>query len=136
MQQGTKSQPVQKPTGEELLNDPGLNKGTAFSAAERRKYGLEGLLPHAVEGLERQVERVLAHLDAKPTDLERYIYLIALLDQNETLFYRTVMSDPVRFIPIVYNPTVADACLTFGHIYRRPRGMRARTTPSATTQTG
>ena len=65
----------------------------------------------------------MEHLDVKPNDLERYIYLIGLLDRNETLFYRTVMSDPARFIPILYDPTVADACLTFGHIFRRARGM-------------
>jgi len=106
-----------------LLNDPMLNKGTAFTPEERRKYGLEGLLPHSVENLDRQVERVMEHLDAKPTDLERYIYLIGLSDRNETLFYRAVMSDPARFIPILYDPTVADACLTFGHIYRRACGM-------------
>jgi malate dehydrogenase (oxaloacetate-decarboxylating)(NADP+) len=111
------------PRGEALLNDPIRNKGTAFTANERRKYGLEGLLPQAVESLDRQVERVLQHLDAKPTDLERYIYLIGLSDRNETLFYRTLMSDPARFVPIVYDPTVADACLAFGHIYRRARGM-------------
>jgi malate dehydrogenase (oxaloacetate-decarboxylating)(NADP+) len=109
--------------GGELLNDAVRNKGTAFSAGERRQYGLEGLLPHAVESLDRQVERVMQHLDAKPTDLERYIYLIGLSDRNETLFYRAVMSDPARFIPILYDPTVADACLAFGHIYRRARGM-------------
>jgi len=111
------------PHGEALLNDPLLNKGTAFTARERKQYGLEGLLPAAIEGLDRQVERVMTHLDAKDSDLERYIYLIALSDQNETLFYRTVMSDPARFIPILYDPTVADACLAFGHIYRRSRGM-------------
>jgi len=109
--------------GEALLNNPLCNKGTAFTAAERAKYGLEGLLPAAIEGIDRQVERVLTHLDAKESDLERYIYLIALSDQNETLFYRTVMSDPARFIPILYDPTVAEACLAFGHIYRRARGM-------------
>ncbi len=111
------------PRGEALLDDPIRNKGTAFTAEERHKYGLEGLLPHAVESLDRQVERVMQHLDAKPTDLERYIYLIGLSDRNETLFYRTLMSDPARFVPIVYDPTVADACLAFGHIYRRARGM-------------
>ena len=105
------------------LNDPARNKGTAFTEDERRRFGLEGLLPPSAESLERQVERVLGHLEAKPTDLERYIYLIGLSDRNETLFYRTVMSDPARFIPILYDPTVADACLTFGHIYRRGRGM-------------
>src|SRR3984957_1803779 len=106
-----------------LLDDAARNKGTAFTEKERWRYGLEGLLPTSSESLDRQVERVLGHLDAKQTDLERYIYLIGLLDRNETLFYRTVMSDPARFIPILYDPTVADACLTFGHLYRRARGM-------------
>ncbi len=111
------------PRGAALLNDSERNKGTAFTVEERREFGLEGLLPPSVDSLDRQVERVLKHLEAKPDDLERYIYLIGLLDRNETLFYRTVMSDPARFIPILYDPTVADACLTFGHIYRRARGM-------------
>jgi malate dehydrogenase (oxaloacetate-decarboxylating)(NADP+) len=109
--------------GAELLDNPTFNKGTAFTPEERREYGLEGLLPHAVETIDRQLERVMEHLDAKPTDLERYIYLIGLSDRNETLFYRTLMSNPARFVPIVYDPTVAEACLTFGHIYRRARGM-------------
>ena len=85
--------------------------------------GWKAFCRHAVESLDRQLERVMEHLDAKPNDLERYIYLIGLSDRNETLFYRTLMSDPARFVPIVYDPTVADACLTFGHIYRRARGM-------------
>jgi malate dehydrogenase (oxaloacetate-decarboxylating)(NADP+) len=109
--------------GAELLDDSKRNKGTAFSQQEREAYGLVGLLPHSVESLDRQVERVMGHLEAKPTDLERYIYLVGLSDRNETLFYRAVMSDPARFIPILYDPTVAEACLTFGHIYRRARGM-------------
>ena len=106
-----------------LLDDPISNKGTAFTVKERAEFGLEGLLPASVESLDRQVERVMHHLDAKPTDLERYIYLTGLVDRNETLFYRTVMSDPARFLPILYEPTVAEACLTFGHIFRRARGM-------------
>ena len=109
--------------GVALLQDPAHNKGTAFTADERRSFGLEGLLPPATESLDRQVERVMRHLDAKPTDLERYIYLIGLADRDEVLFYRTVMSDPARFIPILYDPTVAEACLTFGHVFRRARGM-------------
>src|SRR5919108_1814708 len=109
--------------GLELLDNPALNKDTAFTPEERRTHGLEGLLPPAVESLDRQLERVLQHLEVKPNDLERYIYLISLADRNETLFYRTLMSDPARFVPIVYDPTVADACLAFGHIYRRARGM-------------
>ncbi|APR76012.1 NAD-dependent malic enzyme [Minicystis rosea] len=109
--------------GRALLDDPVRNKGTAFTNEERRAEGLEGLLPYAVESLDRQVERVMQHLEAKPNDLERYIYLIGLADRNETLFYRTVMSDPARFVPILYDPTVAEACLVFGHIYRRASGM-------------
>jgi malate dehydrogenase (oxaloacetate-decarboxylating)(NADP+) len=73
------------------------------------------LLSPAVETIDRQLERVLLQLDVKPNDLESYIYLNALAERDETLFYRVVMSDPARFIPILYDPTVADACLTFGH---------------------
>jgi malate dehydrogenase (oxaloacetate-decarboxylating)(NADP+) len=105
------------------LNDHARNRDAAFTAEERRRYGLEGLLPHAIESLQRQAERVLQGLDARPNDLERYIDLTALADRNETLFYYTVMSDPARFVPILYDPTVAEACLEFGHIFRRPRGM-------------
>ena len=114
---------TEKLCGLALLSDPKHNKGTAFTEDERQRFGLEGFLPHSVETLDRQVERVMGHLEAKPTDLERYIYLIGLCDRNETLFYRTVMSDPARFIPILYDPTVAEACIMFGHIYRRARGM-------------
>ena len=106
-----------------LLDDPVLNKGTAFTAAERRQHGLDGLLPPTIETIERQLERVMGHLEQKPSDLERYVYLMGLCDRNETLFYRTLMSDPARFVPIVYDPTIADACLAFGHLYRRARGM-------------
>src|SRR5262249_20997997 len=86
--------------GQAILDDPVLNKGTASTSEERRQFGLEGFLPAATESLDRQLERVMQHLDVKPTDLERYIYLIGLVDRNETLFYRTLMSDPARFIPI------------------------------------
>ena len=109
--------------GIELLDDPVLNKGTAFTESERKEYGLEGLLPHAVETLERQLERVMGHLEQKPNELEQYVYLMGLCDRNETLFYKTLMSDPARFVPIVYDPTIADACLRFGHLYRRSRGI-------------
>ncbi len=111
------------PSGISLLDDATLSKGTAFTAAERRTHGLEGLLPPTVETIERQLERVMGHLEQKPSDLERYVYLMGLCDRNETLFYKTLMSDPERFVPIVYDPTIADACLAFGHLYRRSRGM-------------
>lgn len=110
-------------SGTAMLDDPVLNKGTAFTVAERRQHGLEGLLPATVETIERQLERVMGHLEQKPSDLERYVYLMGLCEQNETLFYKTLMADPARFVPIVYDPTIADACLAFGHLYRRSRGM-------------
>src|SRR6266481_4413681 len=109
--------------GTALLNDPVHNRGTAFTEEERSAHHLEGLLPAAVDDLPTQLKRVLGHLSAKPTALEQYIYLQDLCDRNETLFYTTLMSDPARFVPIVYDPTIADACLTYGHIYRRPQGM-------------
>src|SRR6266481_2676427 len=109
--------------GTALLNDPVHNRGTAFTEEERTSHHLEGLLPAAVDDLPTQLKRVLGHLSAKPTALEQYIYLQDLCDRNETLFYTTLMSDPARFVPIVYDPTIADACLTYGHIYRRPQGM-------------
>jgi len=109
--------------GIELLHDPSLNKSTAFTEAEKQALGLVGLLPDTAETEQLQLQRVNLQLAQKPTDLERYIYLINLLDHNETLFYRTVMSDPARFLPIVYDPTIGEACLKFGHIYRQPRGM-------------
>ena len=115
--------PTETPTGPALLNDPVLNRGTAFTLEERHEFGLDGLLPPAVETIDRQLERILRHLDSKSTDLERYIYLIGLADRNETLFFKTIMSDPKRFMPIVYDPTVGLACQTFGDIFRRARGV-------------
>jgi malate dehydrogenase (oxaloacetate-decarboxylating)(NADP+) len=109
--------------GIDVLNNPTLNKGTGFTQKERADLGLVGLLPAGIETIDQQVERVLGHLAQKPTDLERYIYLISLQDRNETLFYRVVMSDPERFLPIVYDPTVAEACQKFAYIYRRSRGL-------------
>jgi malate dehydrogenase (oxaloacetate-decarboxylating)(NADP+) len=109
--------------GLDLLEDPSLNKSTAFTEAEKEAFGLVGLVPDVTETEDLQLKRVMLQLAEKPTDLERYIYLINLLDHNETLFYRTVMSDPARFLPIVYDPTIGEACLKFGHIYRQARGM-------------
>lgn len=109
--------------GTMLLTNARTNKGTAFTTHERAADRLEGLLPATVESLETQTERVMGHLAAKPDNLERYIYLQSLCDRNETLYYSVLMSDPARFVPIVYDPTIADACLTYGHIYREGQGM-------------
>jgi len=109
--------------GIELLHDPSLNKSTAFTEAEKQVLGIVGLVPDVTETEDLQLSRVMMQLGHKTTDLDRYIYLVNLLDHNETLFYRTVMSDPARFLPIVYDPTIGEACLKFGHIYRQTRGM-------------
>ena len=109
--------------GIDLIQDPTLNKSTAFTEAEKQALGLVGLVPDVTETLDLQVSRVMMQLGHKNTDLDRYIYLANLLDHDETLFYRTIMSDPARFLPIVYDPTIGEACLKFGHIYRQTRGM-------------
>lgn len=112
-----------KKHGIELLQDPTANKSTAFTEAEKQEWGIVGLVPDATESIETQLSRVLLQLKQKPTDLERYIYLMNLLETDETLFYYTLMSDPARFLEIVYDPTIGEACLKFDHILRRPRGM-------------
>ena len=109
--------------GTDLLHDPALNKSTAYTEAERQALGLVGLVPDTTETEDLQLKRVMLQLSHKNTDIDRYIYLVNLLDHDETLFYRTLMSDPARFLPIVYDPTIGEACLKFGHIFRGPRGM-------------
>jgi malate dehydrogenase (oxaloacetate-decarboxylating)(NADP+) len=100
-----------------------INKATAYTEPERQALGLVGLVPDVTESEDLELRRVMQQFADKATDLDRYIYLISLLDNDETLFYRTVMSDPARFLPIVYDPVIAEACLKFSHIYRRTRGM-------------
>ena len=114
---------IVKKTGTELLSDSALNKGTAFSDDERKVFGLEGFLPIGVDNEEKQVMRVKGHLDMLQDDLQKFIYLAGLQDRNETLYYNLLMSDPATYLPLVYDPTVGEACLKFGHIYRNPRGL-------------
>jgi malate dehydrogenase (oxaloacetate-decarboxylating) len=111
------------PRGMDLLNRQGLNKGTAFTEDERRKFGLDGLLPPQVESLEQQVVRAYEAYKRKEDDLERHIYLRALQDTNEVLFYRLLLDHIEEMTPMVYTPVVALACQQFSHIYRRPRGL-------------
>jgi len=111
------------PRGMDLLNRQGLNKGTAFREDERRKFGLDGLLPPYIESLEQQVVRAYAAYKRKDDDLERHIYLRALQDTNEVLFYRLLLDHIEEMTPMVYTPVVALACQQFSHIYRRPRGL-------------
>src|SRR5712675_1313282 len=111
------------PTGYERLRNPRLNKGTAFTEAERRAYGLEGLLPPAVTKIELQVARRHAEIANLDNDLLKYLVLSDLQARNETLFYAVLMSDPATYLPLVYTPTVGEACQKFAHIYREARGM-------------
>jgi malate dehydrogenase (oxaloacetate-decarboxylating)(NADP+) len=115
--------PNSLPRGVEVLHNPRLNKLTAFSEAEREALGLVGLLPEGLDSEERQLQRVHLQLGQKTTDLERYVFLSSLQDNDETLFYRALMSDPALFMPLVYTPTVGEACQKFGHILRRPKGL-------------
>jgi malate dehydrogenase (oxaloacetate-decarboxylating) len=109
--------------GMDLLNRQGSNKGTAFTEEERSKLGLHGLLPPYVESLEEQVVRAYEAYKRKDDDLERHIYLRALQDTNEVLFYRLLLDHIEEMTPMVYTPVVALACQQFSHIYRRPRGL-------------
>jgi len=109
--------------GVDLLHDPHINKGTAFTEKERDALGLRGLLPPHVSTLEQQVLRVLENIHRKPSDLEKFIYLVSLQDRQETLFYRVVMDNIEIMMPIIYTPTVGQGCMEFGHIFRRPRGL-------------
>ena len=111
------------PRGLALLRDPQLNKSTAFTESEREALGLLGLLPEGIDSEETQIQRVHLQLSQKPNDLEKYIYLSQLQDTDETLFFCVLMSDPAQFLPLVYTPTVGEACLQFGHIIRRPKGL-------------
>jgi malate dehydrogenase (oxaloacetate-decarboxylating)(NADP+) len=109
--------------GYALLRDPRLNKGTAFSNAERRTLGLEGLLPPTPLSLDLQLARLHNELSELDSDLQRYLLLSDLQVRNETLFYALLMSDPAGFMPIIYTPTVGEACQKFDHIFRHPRGL-------------
>lgn len=109
--------------GYDLMNDPARNKGTAFSAEEREAYGLRGLLPPRIFTIHEQMQRIMENFQRKPNDLEKYIFMTSLQDRNERLFYYTVMHHLSTMMPILYTPTVGQACVEYAHIYRRPHGI-------------
>jgi malate dehydrogenase (oxaloacetate-decarboxylating)(NADP+) len=111
------------PSGYDLLRNPRLNKGTAFTEAERRAWGLEGLLPPAVTSMELQVARRHAEIANLDDNLQKYLVLSDMQARNETLYYAVLMSDPATYMPLVYTPTVGEACQKFAHIFRTARGM-------------
>jgi malate dehydrogenase (oxaloacetate-decarboxylating)(NADP+) len=110
-------------TGYNVLRDPHLNKGTAFTEAERRALCLEGLLPPGTTTLTLQVARVHTELANLEQDLQKYLLLSDLQARNETLFYAVLMSDPAAFMPLVYTPTVGEACQKFNRHFHAARGM-------------
>src|SRR6202043_1428000 len=120
---GPRSTPVDSPRGMALLRDPLLNKGTAFTEAERDALGLRGFLPAHVFSMKTQAERVLANLRTLPNDLAKYVALNELHDRNESLFFRVVCDNIDEIQPLIYTPTVGLACQRFGYIFQRPRGL-------------
>ena len=109
--------------GQRLLDDPLLNKSSAFSETERRELGLLGLLPLHTSTIEEQLARVYENYQRKDNDIERYIFLTALQDRNEILFYRLLQEHITEMMPIIYTPTVGDGCRQYSHVFRRPRGL-------------
>jgi malate dehydrogenase (oxaloacetate-decarboxylating) len=109
--------------GRQLLNDPHLNKASAFSKEERLSLGLDGMLRPGIADLESQLDRTYEAFLRKPDDMERYIYLSGLLDRNEVLFYRLLQDHLDEMVPIIYTPVVGQACLQLSRIQRRFRGI-------------
>jgi len=109
--------------GYSVFSDPRLNKGTAFSDSERAALGLTGLLPSRVLTLDQQAERAYRQCSQQPSALDKNIYLTALHDRNEVLFYRVLTDHLSELLPIVYTPTIGEAIQRYSHQYRRPRGV-------------
>jgi malate dehydrogenase (oxaloacetate-decarboxylating)(NADP+) len=109
--------------GRALLADPTLNKGTGFPDSERDALGIRGMVPHQVVSIDDQADRAMENFNRQNSDLDKYIFLEALHDRNETLYYRVLLDHIRELTPIIYTPTVGKACRHFGHIYRRARGM-------------
>ena len=110
-------------SGYELLNNPLLNKGTAFTEVERDAFDLHGLLPPHVAELDYQVKRRLDAFRGLGSDLQRYVFLRGLQDSNETLFYTLLTRNIEEMMPVVYTPTVGLGCQLFSHVFRKPRGL-------------
>lgn len=117
-------QPVQPDRqGVQLLRDAAANRGTAFSAAQRKALGLQGLLPPAAETLTQQVARVMDNVRRQATDLDRHVYLSAVRERSQTLFYRTVCDHLAETLPLIYTPTVGQACQEFSRRFQAPHGL-------------
>ena len=109
--------------GFEVLRDKTLNRSIAFPRSQRARLGLRGLLPHRVSTTPQMVHRVMVNLERLPRDIDRYMQLSALQERNERLFYRTVIEHIDTLLPLIYTPTVGEACKEFSHIARDPKGI-------------
>ena len=109
--------------GFDVLQDKALNRSIAFPRRERDRLGLRGLLPHRVSTTRQMVHRVMVNLERLPRDIDRYMQLSALQERNERLFYRTVIEHIDTILPLIYTPTVGEACKEFSHIAREPKGI-------------
>ncbi|MCX7891463.1 MAG: NAD-dependent malic enzyme [Burkholderiales bacterium] len=114
---------MQLAPGAPMLRDPLVNRGTGFTAAERELFALRGLLPPRVESIAEQAARVVENVRAKASPIEKHLYLAALQNENETLFYRVVLDHLAEMLPLVYTPTVGEACLEWSRRYSAPRGL-------------
>jgi malate dehydrogenase (oxaloacetate-decarboxylating)(NADP+) len=119
----SKSHSTGFPSRLELVHDPAQCKGSAFTKKERNALGLRGLYPPRVHTQQEQVARVMENFRKQPTDLEKYIFIVGLQSRNEALFYRIIMDHMEEMMPIIYTPTVGQACQEYGHIFRKPRGL-------------
>jgi len=109
--------------GVEVLRDRSISKSTAFTKDERKDLGLRGLLPYAISSQQKQINRVIANIRRKDSDIEKYIFLSALQDRNEKLYYKTLMDNIEELLPIIYTPTVGQVCKEFSQIYRLDKGF-------------
>ncbi len=112
-----------KKRGFDVLRDKTLNRSITFQRKDRRRLGLQGLLPHQVATEREMVQRVMINLERLPRDIDRYMQLSALQERNERLFYQTVIAHVERILPLIYTPTVGEACREFSHIARDPKGF-------------
>ena len=113
----------ESPKGYAVIHNAALNKSTAFSRQNREELGLRGLLPHKVCTMDVQEQRVLENIRRKAYDIERYIFLVGLMERNEKLFYHTLLNNIEELMPLIYTPTVGQACKEFAHIFRKPQGF-------------
>jgi malate dehydrogenase (oxaloacetate-decarboxylating)(NADP+) len=119
---------MKRKRGVDVLRDKSLNRSITFGRGERARLGLTGLLPHSVATPAQLVDRVMLNLERLPSDLDRYMFLSAIQERNERLFFRTIIEHVERIMPIIYTPTIGEACRKFSHIARDPRGSSSRRT--------